>query len=123
MIHDTESYIITIRRKNSHAPSLSAGPVTISGNTIPDLTATDTVREDTASPASSGYKVVSPLPGIIISVRVKTGDKVRAGQELVVLEAMKMENSIEATHEGTVTAIHVKEGDSVLEGTAVITIE
>jgi biotin carboxyl carrier protein len=123
MIHDTESYIITIRRKNSHAPSLSAGPVTISGNTIPDLTATDTVREDTASQVSSGYKVVSPLPGIIISVRVKTGDKVRAGQELVVLEAMKMENSIEATHEGTVTAIHVKEGDSVLEGTAVITIE
>ena len=61
----------------------------ISGNTIPDLTATDTVREDTASPASSGYKVVSPLPGIIISVRVKTGDKVRSGQELVVLEAMK----------------------------------
>ena len=75
-------------------------------------------------PAASGAgkAVTSPLPGVIIAVKVNVGDSVKAGQEVAVLEAMKMENSIEATHDGTVTAIHVSKGDSVLEGAAVVTI-
>ena len=75
-------------------------------------------------PAASGAgkAVTSPLPGVIIAVKVNVGDAVKAGQEVAVLEAMKMENSIEATHDGTVTAIHVAKGDSVLEGAAVVTI-
>ena len=75
-------------------------------------------------PAASGAgkPVTSPLPGVIIAVKVNVGDAVKAGQEVAVLEAMKMENSIEATHDGTVTAIHVAKGDSVLEGAAVVTI-
>ena len=72
--------------------------------------------------AESGKPVNSPLPGVIIAVKVKVGDVVKAGQELAVLEAMKMENSIEATHEGTVTAVHVSKGDSVLEGAPVVSI-
>ena len=72
--------------------------------------------------AGSGKAVTSPLPGVIIAVKVNVGDKVKAGQEVAVLEAMKMENSIEAEHEGTVTAVHVAKGDSVLEGAAVVTI-
>ena len=66
--------------------------------------------------------MTSPLPGVIIAVKVNVGDAVKAGQEVAVLEAMKMENSIEATHDGTVTAIHVAKGDSVLEGAPVVTI-
>ena len=75
-------------------------------------------------PAASGAgkAVTSPLPGVIIAVKVNVGDSVKAGQEVAVLEAMKMENSIEATHVGTVTAIHVAKGDSILEGAAVVTI-
>ena len=75
-------------------------------------------------PAASGAgkAVTSPLPGVIIAVKVNVGDSVKAGQEVAVLEAMKMENSIEATHDGTVTAIHVAKGDSILEGAAVVTI-
>ena len=75
-------------------------------------------------PASSGAgkAVTSPLPGVIIAIKVNVGDSVKAGQEVAVLEAMKMENSIEAEHDGTVTAIHVAKGDSVLEGAAVVTI-
>ena len=75
-------------------------------------------------PAASGAgkAVTSPLPGVIIAVKVNVGDAVKAGQEVAVLEAMKMENSIEATHDGTVTAIHVAKGDSILEGAAVVTI-
>lgn len=75
-------------------------------------------------PAASGAgkAVTSPLPGVIIAVKVNVGDSVKAGQEVAVLEAMKMENSIEAEHDGTVTAVHVSKGDSVLEGAAVVTI-
>lgn len=77
-----------------------------------------------AKPAASGggKAVTSPLPGVIIAVKVNVGDTVKAGQEVAVLEAMKMENSIEATHDGTVTAVHVTKGDSILEGAAVVTI-
>lgn len=72
--------------------------------------------------AGSGKAVTSPLPGVIIAVKVNVGDKVKAGQEVAVLEAMKMENSIEATQDGTVTAINVAKGDSVLEGAPIVTI-
>lgn len=75
-------------------------------------------------PAASGAgkPVTSPLPGVIIAVKVNVGDSVKAGQEVAVLEAMKMENSIEAIQDGTVTAIHVAKGDSILEGAAIVTI-
>ncbi len=74
-------------------------------------------------PASSGAGAVkSPLPGIIVGVQVKVGDVVKKGQTVAVLEAMKMENSIQATQDGTVSAIHVNPGDSVLEGVVLLTI-
>ncbi|MCQ2155010.1 MAG: biotin/lipoyl-binding protein [Bacteroidales bacterium] len=81
---------------------------------------------DTASaPAASaaGNDVTSPLPGVILSVKVKQGDKVSAGQTVAVLEAMKMENAIEAETAGTVTAVYVQNGESVLEGAKIVTIE
>ena len=75
-----------------------------------------------AKPAGPGEKVNSPLPGVIIEVSVKEGQAVKAGQKVAVLEAMKMENEISATKDGTVTAIHVTKGDSVLEGAPIVTI-
>ena len=76
-----------------------------------------------AQPASgAGTKVTSPLPGVIIEVSVKVGDAVKAGQKVAVIEAMKMENEISATKDGTISAIHVSKGDSVLEGAAVVSI-
>ncbi|NDV97360.1 biotin/lipoyl-binding protein [Dysgonomonas sp. 521] len=74
-------------------------------------------------PAGGGAGVVkSPLPGIIIDVVVNEGDEVKKGQTVVMLEAMKMENAIQATQDGKVTGIHVAKGDSVLEGVALVTI-
>ena len=70
----------------------------------------------------AGSAVTSPLPGVILDVCVKEGDAVKRGQTVVVLEAMKMENAIEATADGTVTAIKVGKGDSVLEGAPLIMI-
>lgn len=80
------------------------------------------VQAPSPAPSGSGKPVTSPLPGVIIAVKVNVGDKVRAGQEVAVLEAMKMENSIEAESDGTVTAVHVAKGDSILEGASVVTI-
>ena len=72
-------------------------------------------------PAGPGA-VVAPLPGVVISVAVKVGDTVKASDTVVLLEAMKMENSIRAGRDGKVTAVNVSAGDSVLEGAALITL-
>ena len=75
-----------------------------------------------AAPAGAGSPVKAPLPGTISSVNVKVGDKVNVGDTVVVLEAMKMQNNIEAENSGTVTSILVNQGDSVMEGATLITI-
>lgn len=72
--------------------------------------------------AGAGVTVKSPLPGIIISVDVKEGQAVKRGQKVAVIEAMKMENEILAESDGTVTAVHTRKGDSVLEGADIVTI-
>lgn len=69
----------------------------------------------------SGIK--SPLPGVILQVKVNVGDQVTKGQVLMVLEAMKMENNILSDKDGKVVAINVSKGDSILEGTDLIVIE
>ena len=66
-----------------------------------------------APKAVSGNKVVAPLPGRVISLKVKEGDTVNAGDEVAVLEAMKMENSITSDYSGTVLQVAVAEGDNV----------
>lgn len=77
-----------------------------------------------AAPAASGQgtTVKSPLPGVIISIDVKEGQAVKKGQKVAVLEAMKMENEIQADTDGTVTAILLSKGDSVLEGADILKI-
>ena len=67
--------------------------------------------------------IISPLPGVMTGIKVNVGDKVSIGTELAVLEAMKMENSIESEHEGIVTDIYISKGDSVLEGTPLMKIQ
>lgn len=75
-----------------------------------------------SAPKGKGEVVTAPLPGVILDIKVKVGDAVKAGQTVAVLEAMKMENEIESTASGTVTAVNAGKGDSVLEGAAIITI-
>lgn len=86
-------------------------------------TAAQAAQTATASaPQGKGEVVTAPLPGVILDIKVKVGDVVKAGQTVAVLEAMKMENEIESTASGTVTAVNAGKGDSVLEGAAIITI-
>jgi 3-methylcrotonyl-CoA carboxylase alpha subunit len=63
------------------------------------------------------------MPGLVLKVLVKLGERVRAHQPLVVLEAMKMEHSIEAPHDGVVKAVHCREGGRVKEGDLLVELE
>ena len=78
-----------------------------------------------AKPAAGGAKsgVKSPLPGVILDIKVNVGDAVKKGQTIIILEAMKMENSINADKDGKIAAINVSKGESVLEGTDLVIIE
>ena len=72
--------------------------------------------------AAKGNTLTAPLPGTITNILVKEGEEVFAGQVVVILEAMKMQNNIEAEQSGTVTAVHVNNGDTVMEGAALLSI-
>ena len=65
----------------------------------------------------------SPLPGVILEIFCKAGDSVKKGQKVLILEAMKMENTINAEKDGVVKEIKVNKGDSVLEGAELVIIE
>lgn len=66
--------------------------------------------------------IKSPLPGLILKILVKPGDEVKAGDPLLIMEAMKMQNTISATIDGKVEKLLVKEGGSILEGDELIII-
>ena len=78
----------------------------------------------TSSPATpkGGGKIKSPLPGVVLELFVKEGDQVKRGQKLLILEAMKMENNIEADKEGKIISINKQKGDAVMEGDVLIVI-
>ena len=78
----------------------------------------------TSSPSApkGGGTIKSPLPGVILDLFVKVGDTVKIGQRLLVLEAMKMENNIEADKAGKIASIAKNKGDSVMEGDVLIVI-
>ena len=76
-----------------------------------------------AAPAGKGTAVQSPLPGVILDIKVAVGDQVKAGQTVAILEAMKMENNINAECDGVITAIKVSKGDNILEGSDIVIIE
>jgi biotin carboxyl carrier protein len=79
------------------------------------------VRPQQSGAGSSALR--SPLPGIIIDVLCKPGDTVKKGQKLLVLEAMKMENAINAEKDGVIKELKINKGDSVLEGAELLIIE
>ena len=98
----------TISVVNKPAAAPSAGPAP--------------ANKPAAVPAAAGGATVnSPLPGVVLEIKVKDGDKVTKGQVIMVLEAMKMENAIEAPCEGTIT-VKAQKGDSVLEGATLAVI-
>jgi biotin carboxyl carrier protein len=80
-------------------------------------------KEERSADATGPQRLVAPMPGKIVRVLVKAGDRVSARQPAVVVEAMKMENELRASREGTVAEIHVREGMSVDAGALLIVIQ
>lgn len=78
-----------------------------------------------AAPAASagGRPINAPLPGVVIKINAKVGDKVSTGDTILILEAMKMENNITADSNGTIKAILCKEGDQVQSGQALVELD
>ena len=107
---------------NEGASSSSSAPQ--SAKASADLqSAASSGQTGDAGKAASGKPVIAPLPGTINESKVKVGDKVNAGDTVVILEAMKMQNNIEAETSGTITGINVNKGDAVMEGDTLVTIK
>ncbi len=83
------------------------------------VTAAPAAKPAAAAPAGA-VTVAAPMPGKILSVNVKPGDKVEAGDVLLILEAMKMQNEIMAPEDGTVSEVRVNAGDTVSTGDVMV---
>ena len=112
-------YNVTVEEGSS-----SAAPVTSAPAPAPAAApAPQAAPKAAPAPAASGsVKVDAPMPGNILDVKVSNGTAVKAGQVLVILEAMKMENEIVAPQDGTVASINVNKGDTVEAGQTIITL-
>lgn len=103
-------------------PQVAPAPREANSGMITPSTAAPAAKPASA-PAAGGSVVKCPLPGTVLSLKVAVGDKVAVGQTLVVLEAMKMENNIDAAVAGVVKQILVQQGATVMEGDSLIVIE
>ena len=93
-------------------PRPSAAPRPVSGEKV--------IAKPTTTGGAGAIK--APLPGVVLDIKVNVGDAVNAGDTVVILEAMKMENNINADKSGVVKSISVNKGDSVLEGAELLII-
>ena len=100
----------TVRKATAapHTPAKSPSPAAASRPSAPTATSAGTV--------------VAPLPGLVLQLKVAPGDEVSAGQLILVMEAMKMENQITAPRNGSIRKVFVSEGDNVGEGDALVEI-
>ena len=129
---DAQTLSLLVDRVWSHEVSLAPDPV--NGQLAVHVDATPVVvtlngrrrwgrKDDGAGTASGPQRLVAPMPGKVVRVLVKAGDTVTARQPVVVVEAMKMENELRASREGTVTEVHVREGMSVDAGALLLVIQ
>ncbi|MFO8182952.1 MAG: biotin/lipoyl-containing protein [Candidatus Aegiribacteria sp.] len=102
-------------RKASKTPVLSRRRAVFNAAEVPDRTSPPGAHVD-------GGVVLAPLPGIILKVMVREGDTVAEGQPVAIMEAMKMENELEAPRSGKVERVMVSEGENVLENAVIMKI-
>ncbi len=100
------SYTVVVNGKNYHVDVLPAGAA-------PVVTAAPAAAAAPAAPAAGGTEIKAPMPGTVLRVLVNVGDTVKKGDDIIMIEAMKMEQSIKATADGKVSAINVAQGDTV----------
>ena len=124
-----KKFEVEVEKVGGAARSLSRQPVEREERTVAAAAPVAPAPVATPAPAApvaasttvGGVTITSPMPGSILDVKVNIGDKVKYGQTLAVLEAMKMENDIPATQDGEVAEIKVKKGD-IVETDAVLIV-
>jgi biotin carboxyl carrier protein len=87
------------------------------------LTPAEAVEAVSAAREAGPSRLMAPIPGKVVAIKVDPGSEVEAGQPLIVLEAMKMENELAADHSGRVTQVHVAVGDTVEGGQLLVELE
>ena len=117
----TEGYTAPAPRPAAK-PAAAPAPAPAAAPAAPQPIAPAAAPAAEPAPAGKGTAVQSPLPGVILDIKVAVGDTVKAGQTVAILEAMKMENSINAECDGVITAIKVAKGDNILEGSDIVII-
>jgi acetyl/propionyl-CoA carboxylase alpha subunit len=120
----SEVHRVVIRRGGSRgAYTLWVDGFRFDGEAVDERTRV--IRDITADAAKSSgpAPVVAPMPGLIVRVNVAPGDSVQAGQGLVVMEAMKMENELRSSSAGTVRAVCVSPGQAVEKGALLVELE
>ena len=95
----------------------------MSADVVDDRTKAIREMAGSGAPAAGPAPIVAPMPGMVVKVEVAEGDPVRAGQGIVIVEAMKMENELRASGAGRVTRVHVDRGDAVSKDQILVEIE
>jgi len=109
-----KQYDVEVEKVSGGYKPMSMGAKAAPAAPAPAAPAAPAPAAPKAAPVSAGDNTVtSPMPGTILGVKVKEGDAVKAGQLVIILEAMKMENEIVAPADGVVASVAVKEGDTV----------
>ena len=117
-------YDVAVEEVNGAAPMPAAtpAPAAAAPAPAPAPAAEEKAAPAPAAPVEGGTEVTSPMPGTVLDIKVNVGDTVAAGQAVIVLEAMKMENDINAPVAGKVMSINVTKGASVETGTLLAVI-
>ena len=113
-----EEFKVEWEKPKEEKPVVKVQPVTAKPAPTPAATTAPAVAV-----AAKGNAIKTPLPGVIIDVKVNVGDMVKKGETVVVLEAMKMENNINADRDGKVVAVQVAKGDTVADGAVLVILE
>lgn len=99
----------------SSAPAVSAV-------SAPTPAKAETPAPAVSSASAGNISITAPMPGTVVRVEVKKGDAVKAGQDLVFIEAMKMETPVKAAQDGTIASVEVNSGESVETGKVLLTM-
>lgn len=121
---DGKEYLVEMEEIGGVPQAAAPAPAPVAA--APQAPAAPQAAEEAPAPAPSpvpadGKVSNSPMPGTIIKILVKEGDKVSVNQPIMVLEAMKMENEVVAEADGTIVALHVTQGQIVNAGEALFT--
>jgi biotin carboxyl carrier protein len=120
-----KSYDVLVQKKKVISSTLASevSGVETAAAPLKPIPVTGSSTAKLAAPAGGdGEKVVAPMPGKIIEMKVRVGDRVKQGQALLIMEAMKMHNPILAAKEGTVAQLFVKVNDPVQSGQSLLAI-